>query len=103
MTAQRRTNNVNRDVERELVRLLAEVEARHQPAEVVLAGRRYHLVPVEDARTAEDPFKDYDADRVIAAIDTIKASGGGLEGLDIDAFLDEIMEMRDQDTPDHRF
>jgi hypothetical protein len=100
MSAEHREDDIDRDVERELLRLLTEAEASHKPAEVKLAGRRYHLVPVDDIRPTEDPFKDHDPERALAAI---SAAAGALEGLDVDAFLEEIMESREQDTPDHKY
>ena len=59
--------------------------------------------PWKTPERRKHPFKDYDADRMIAAIDSIKASGGGLEGLDVDAFLEDMLEAREQDTPGHSF
>lgn len=100
MSAEHRDDGVDRDLERKLIRLLTEAEARHRPAEVKLAGRRYRLVPVDDLQATEDPFKNYDPERARAAV---AAAAGALEGLDVEAFLEEIMEMREQDTPDHKF
>lgn len=100
MSAHHSDNDMDRDLKRELVRLLTEAEASHRPAEVKLAGRRYQLVPVDDIRTTEDPFKDYDPERARAAV---AAAAGALEGLDVDAFLELIMDMREQDTPDHKY
>lgn len=103
MSAQRREDDMDPAVERELVRRLGEAEAAQRPAEITLAGRRYHLIPADDIQTTDDPFKDYDPERALAAIRKIEASGGGLEGIDVEAFLAEIMESREQDTPGHRF
>jgi hypothetical protein len=103
MCAQRHENDMSHEIERELVKRLGESEAARRPAEIVLAGRRYRLVPVEDVQTTDDPFKDYDPERALAAIELIEASSGGLKGLDVEAFLDEIMESREQNTPGHRY
>ncbi len=103
MSAQHHDADIDHDVERELVRLLTEAEASHRPAEVKLAGRRYRLVPVDDLQTTEDPFRNYDPERALAAVEKIAASGGALKGLDVEAFHDENMESREQDTPGHRF
>lgn len=103
MRAQCHEDDMSPDIERELVRRIGEAEAARRPAEIVLSGRRYRLMPVEDVQTTEDPFKDFDPERALAAIEMIEASGGGLKGLDIEAFLDEIMESRDQGTPGHRY
>lgn len=103
MSAQPRDSDIDQDIERELVRRLGEAEAEHRPAELVLAGRRYRLVPMEDVRVKEDPFKDYDPERALAAVERIRASGGILNGLDTEAFMEEIMESRVQDTPGRRW
>lgn len=121
MGAQTRRRDIERDVERELVRRLGEAEAEHRPAELTLAGRRYRLVPIKDNRTSaddqevdrevmpeaaslvtsgEDPFRNYDPERARAAL---AAAAGALEGLDVEAFLEEILESRVQDTPGHRW
>ena len=103
MSAQHQDDDIDRDVEKELVRRLVEAEAEHRPAEVTLAGRRYRLVPIEEDRMSavtpgEDPFRNYDPRRAREAL-----AAGALEGLDVDAFLEEIMESRVQDTPGRRW
>ncbi len=103
MSAQRQAKQINPDFERELARRLAEAQAESRPAEVQIAGHLYRLVPVDDVRTTEDPFRNYDPERVLASLEAIRASGGVLQGLDIEAFLEEIMEMREQDTLGHRW
>lgn len=103
MSTQTQTKNINQDIERELARCLSQAQAENRPAEIVLAGKVYRLVPVGDVRTTEDPARDYDPARMLASLETLRASGGVLQGLDIEAFLEEIMEMREQDTPGHRW
>lgn len=120
MSAQHQ-DDIDRNVEKELVRRLAEAESEHRPVEVTLAGRRYRLVPIEEARTfadrreanrdrmpeaislvtsGEDPFRNYDPTRARAAL---AAAAGALEGLDVEAFMEEIMESRVQDTSGGRW
>lgn len=124
MCAQQRDDDLDREVEQELVRRLGKAESEHRPAEVTLGGRRYRLVLIEDDRTSadrrevdrermpeaaslvtpgDDPFRNYDPERVLAALEAIRESGGALKGLDIEAFMEEIMESRIQDTPGHRW
>ncbi len=106
------SDELDPNIERELVRRLGEADAAHRSAQVTLAGRRYHLVPVEDVRTpardrvaeapampeaaslvasGEDPFRNYDPERARAAV---AAAAGALKGLDVEAFMEEIMKMR---------
>lgn len=103
MSAQHRADDMDRDIERELVRRLGEAEAARRPAEIVLAGRRYRLVPIEDVRVTDHPARDYDPARALAAIEKIEASGGGLTGVDVEALIEDLLEAREQDTPGHRF
>ena len=66
-----------------------------------IAGNRYRLVPVDDGiQTTDDPAANYDVEKMLAAID---AGFGAFEGMDVEAFNNEILEAREQDTPYHRF
>ena len=69
-------------------------------AEVKIAGNLYRLVPVDDIQTTDDPAKDYDPAKALAAVE---AGAGAFKGMDVEAFLAEILEAREQDTPGHSF
>lgn len=103
MCAQSRKASIDREIERELARRLTRAKAENKPAEVEIGGNLYLLVPVDRVQATDDPARDYDPARMLAAIEKIEASGGGMQGLDIEAFMEEIMESRDQDTPGHSF
>ncbi len=82
MSAQHRGDDIDHDVERELLKVVGEAEAARRPAEIVLSGRRYRLVPVEDGQATEDPFKDYDPERARAAVAARRArSKAGCRGV----------------------
>ena len=101
MSAQPQRQNIDGEIERELARRLSIAAAEHKPAEVEIAGNRYRLVPVDDdIQTTDDPAANYDPAKVLAAIDE---GAGAFEGMDVDAFLAEILEAREQDTPGHSF
>lgn len=93
---------MNQEVERELARRLVKAQAEHKHAEVKIAGRAYRLVPVDDddIQTTEDPAANYDVEKMLAAIDE---GFGAFEGMDVEAFNNEMLEAREQDTPTHRF
>jgi hypothetical protein len=91
---------INPETERELVCLLRTAEAEKQPVVVEIAGNPYRLVPEDDIQTTEDPAANYDLEKMLAAID---AGFGAFEGMDVEAFLAEILEAREQDTPRHSF
>ncbi|MDQ2784626.1 MAG: hypothetical protein M3Y58_06450 [Chloroflexota bacterium] len=101
MSAQPQSNEIHQEVERELVRRLNRAEAEHKPAEVEIAGNRYHLVPVDDdIQTTNDPARNYDPQKALAAVE---AGFGAFKTMDVEAFLAEILEEREQDTPGHSF
>ena len=56
--------------------------------------------PCRDGVCTDDPAASYDPAKMLAAIDE---GAGAFEGMDVDAFLAEILEAREQDTPTHRF
>ncbi|MGI8961527.1 MAG: hypothetical protein ACR2IV_17555 [Bryobacteraceae bacterium] len=101
MSAQQQQNQMDQDIERELARRLNKAQAENKPAEVEIAGNLYHLVPVDDdIQTTDDPAANYDLAKVLAAID---AGAGAFKGMDVPAFLQEIYEAGEQDTPGHSF
>ncbi len=101
MNAQPQPNPMNQEIERELARRLTKAEAENTPAVVEIAGNRYRLVPVDDdIQTTDDPAAHYDLAKVLAAID---AGAGAFKGMDVPAFLQEIYEAGEQDTPGHSF
>lgn len=101
MSAQPQLHRMNQAIERELARRLDLARAENRPAEVEIAGNRYRLVPVdEDIQTTDDPAATYDPAKAMAALE---AGAGAFKGMDVDAFLAEIYEAREQDTPGHSF
>ncbi len=96
MSAQPQPYKVHPENERELARRLNRADADREPVVVEIAGSRYRLVPDDELRTTDDPAEDYDPARVLAAID---AGAGAFKGMDVEAFLAEISEAREQDTP----
>ncbi len=101
MSAQPQQSQMNQDIERELARRLTSAKADNKPAEVEIAGNWYRLVPVDDdIQTTDDPARDYDPVRALAAVE---AGFGAFKTMDVDAFLAEILEAREQDTPNHSF
>lgn len=100
MNAQPQPNQMNQEIERELARRLSRAEAENKPAVVEIAGNRYRLVPEDDIQTTDDPAANYDPAKVLAAID---AGAGAFKGMDVPAFLQEIYEAGEQDTPGHSF
>ncbi len=104
MSALRHPLKLDAEHERDLAERLRLAEANRVPVVLEIAGERYRLVP--EAKTEiqladeNDPFADYDPVAVLAAID---AGAGALAGIDVEAFLEEILEERIQDTPGHRF
>ncbi len=100
MSAQPQPYKVNPENERELARRLSDAAAKKQPVVMEIAGSLYRLVPDDDIQTTDDPAKNYDPAKVLAAID---AGAGAFKGMDGEAFLAEILEAREQDTPGHSF
>ncbi len=101
MNAQPQPHQMNQEIEHELARRLTQAQAERKPAEVVIAGNLYRLVPVDDdIQTTDDPAADYDPAKALAAI---AAGAGAFKGMDVPAFLQEIYEAGEQDTPGHSF
>ncbi len=91
---------MNQEIERELARRLSRAKNENKSAVVEIAGNRYRLVPEDDIQTTDDPAANYDLTKVLAAID---AGAGAFKGMDVPAFLQEIYEAGEQDTPGHSF
>jgi hypothetical protein len=101
MSAQRQPDRMDQEIEQELARRLDVAKREHQHAQVEIAGTRYWLVPVEaELETTDDPAAGYDPQRALAAV---TAGFGAFTTLDIDAFLADMLEAREQDTPRHAF
>jgi hypothetical protein len=88
--------------ERELARRLERAAAACETVVLEIGGRRYRLVPVDDddVRTTEEPAAQYDPEKALAAVE---AGFGAFKGMDVEAFLAEILAQREQDTPRHSF
>lgn len=102
MSALRHPLKLDEDHQRELAERLRLAEADHEPVVLEIAGERYRLVPEAEVgpRLTDDPAAGYDPAAVHAAID---AGFGAFSGMDVDAFLEEILEERVQDTPGHSY
>lgn len=102
MNAQPQPYEMNQEIERELARRLSRAQAENKPAEVEIAGNLYRLVPVDDdeIQTTDDPAGNYDPAKALAAVE---AGFGAFKTMDVEAFLAEILEAREQDTPNHSF
>jgi hypothetical protein len=97
-------NRVELDPERErdLARRLEHAAASCETVVLEIGGRRCRLVPVDDddVQTTEEPAAQYDPEKALAAVE---AGVGALKGMDVEAFLAEILSEREQDTPQHSF
>ncbi len=93
---------VDPEQEIELARRLSRADADREPVVLEIAGSCYRLVPVDDdgIQTTDDPAANYDVEKMLAAIDE---GAGAFEGMDVEVFLAEILEAREQDTPNHSF
>jgi hypothetical protein len=65
-------------------------QATEAPILIESRGTRFRVV-----REGEDPFANYDPERVRSALDRMF---GTLKGIDVDAFLAELREQRGQDS-----
>ncbi len=104
MSALRHPLKLDEEHERDLAERLRLAEVDRVPVVLEIAGERYRLVP--EAKTEiqladeNDPFANYDPVAVRAALD---AAAGMFKGMDVDAFPEEILEERIQDTPGHSY
>jgi len=94
MSAPPRPLRLHPDHERELARRLDRADAEREPVLVEIAGNRYRLVP-DEIRTTDDPAAGYDPDTVLAAIET---AAGAFAGIDVAAFLADVIDAREQDS-----
>lgn len=82
------------DPESELARRLREAGPR--PVIIENEGVRFRVVREPDViETTEDPWANYDVEKVLRAIEQ---GAGALMGVDTDALLREISQAREQDT-----
>lgn len=99
MSATSQVYKLDADHERALAERLQLAESTNVPVVLEVAGERYRLVPDADPEIQladeNDPFANYDPEKVLAAIE---AGRGALAGIDVEAFLAEIHEMREQDS-----
>jgi len=100
MRAQPQPYKVNPENEFELARRLSRAETENEPVVVEIAGNLYRLVPEDDIQTTDDPAANYDPVKALAAVE---AGFGAFKTMDVEAFLAEILEAREQDTPGHSF
>lgn len=84
---------LNQEIERELARRLDTAKAEDELVVVQIAGNRYCLVPMDDIQMTDDPAAHYDVAQVLAAIE---AGAGAFKGMDVTAFLAEILAAREQ-------
>ncbi len=90
MTAQLYTVNPDSD----LARLLNQVDG--QPVILDNAGVRFRVVrETDEVEAPDDPWANYDPEKVITAIHT---SAGALKGVDIEQLLKDIYEERGQNS-----
>ncbi|MGI8690171.1 MAG: hypothetical protein ACR2M3_16465 [Thermomicrobiales bacterium] len=100
MSAQPQPYKVNPENEIELARRLSKAETENEPVVVEIAGNLYRLVPEDDIQTTDDPAANYDPQKALAAVE---AGFGAFKTMDVEAFLTDILEAREQDTPGHSF
>lgn len=100
MSVQPQPYKVNPENEIELARRLSKAETENEPVVVEIAGNLYRLVPEDDIQTTDDPAANYDPQKALAAVE---AGFGAFKTMDVEAFLAEILEAREQDTPGHSF
>jgi hypothetical protein len=100
MSAQPQPYKVNPENEIELARRLSKAETENEPVVVEIAGNLYRLVPEDDIQTTDDPAANYDPQKALAAVE---AGAGAFKTMDVEVFLAEILEAREQDTPGHSF
>jgi hypothetical protein len=95
MNAQPQPRAMNEEIERELARRLNRAQVENRPAEVEIAGNRYRLVPVDDIQTTNDPAKNYDPQKMRAAI---HAAAGTMKGVNRDELLADLRAERGQES-----
>jgi hypothetical protein len=71
-------------------------EADREPVILENEGVRFRVVrEADEVQTTDDPWANYDPEKVIAAI---HASAGALKGVDVEQLLKDIYEERGQDS-----
>lgn len=92
--------HIDQEHERELARRLNSTGDDARPVVVEIGGSRYRLVPEDDIRTTDDPAAGYDPERALAAVE---AGIGAFKTMNVAAFMADMLEAREQDTPGHSF
>jgi hypothetical protein len=87
------TRRIHVDKSSELARQLDEAQRAGEPVVLEVDGHAFRLVP-HDADN-DDPWKDYDPDKVREAL---RRSAGALRGVDHDKLLADLREQRGQDS-----
>jgi hypothetical protein len=102
MSAEPHLYEIDPEHEREWAERLEHVDVSRALVVLEIGGRLYRLVPVDDAdvRTTQDPAAQYDPEKALAAVE---AGFGAFKGMDVEAFLAEILAEREQDTSQHSF
>ncbi|MDQ2783682.1 MAG: hypothetical protein M3Y58_01625 [Chloroflexota bacterium] len=96
MSAQPQQNQMNQDIERELARYLDRAKNENKPAEVMIAGDLYRLVPVDDdIQMTDEPNAPYDPQKMR---DAIHAAAGTMKGVNRDELLADLRAERGQDN-----
>ncbi|MGI8854503.1 MAG: hypothetical protein ACR2JW_02015 [Thermomicrobiales bacterium] len=96
MNAQPQPNQVDQDIERELARYLDSAKNENKPAEVMISGNLYRLVPVDDdIQTTDEPNAPYDPQKMREAI---HAAAGTMKGVNRDELLADLRAERGQDS-----
>jgi hypothetical protein len=86
---------MNQEIEQELARRLNKAQAENKPAEVMIAGERYRLVPVDDIQTTDEPNARYDPQKMR---DAIHAAAGTMKGVNREELLADLRAERGQDS-----
>lgn len=95
MNAQPQPNQMNTEIEQELARRLDSAKHENKPAEVMIAGNLYRLVPVDDIHTTDEPSTTYDPQKMREAI---HAAAGTMKGVDRDELFADLRAERGQDS-----
>jgi TPP-dependent 2-oxoacid decarboxylase len=89
-------NQMDQDIERELARYLDRAKNENKPAEVMIAGNLYRLVPVDDdIQMTDEPNANYDPQKMSEAI---HAAAGTMKGVNRDELLADLRAERGQDS-----
>ncbi|GEM_PF-1531423 len=95
MSAQPQQNQMNTDIERELAQRLDNAKNENRPAEVMIAGNLYRLVPVDDVHMTDEPSATYDPQKMREAI---HAAAGTMKGVNREELFADLRAERGQDS-----